>query len=168
MEGPTNIYKYGLRHDGAFQLKFATVGFWLGQTSHEARANPAIRRALESSRMGDWLKRLPFKVGRSPLALIPTYEKFVHDFMTRADYDEFWEHPGFNIEAHLDEHADVPTYIVTGWYDSWPRTMLEYFNQLSERKQKLDQDPGRTVDSRRCYRLADPLRPGRFRPGRHA
>jgi putative CocE/NonD family hydrolase len=134
MEGPTNIYKYGLRHDGAFQLKFLTVGFWLGISSREARANPAIKKALEGARMGDWLWRLPLRPGRSPLSLIPRYEQFVHDFITRGDYDEFWAHPGFNIEAHLDDHADVPTYIVSGWYDSWPRTMLEYFVQLRERK----------------------------------
>jgi predicted acyl esterase len=84
--------------------------------------------------MGDWLWRLPLKPGRSPLALIPSYERFVHDFITRGDYDEFWEHPAFNVEAHLDEHADVPTYIVTGWYDSWPRTMLDYYVELVKRK----------------------------------
>jgi putative CocE/NonD family hydrolase len=134
MEGPTNIYRYGLRHDGAFQLKFLTVGFWLGQSSHEARANPTIKKALENARMSDWMLRLPLKPGQSPLALIPTYEQFVHEFITRGDYDEFWEHPAFNIEAHLHEHADVPTYIVTGWYDSWPRTMLDYYVQLSEQK----------------------------------
>ncbi len=135
MEGPTNIYKYGLRHDGAFQLKFLSVGFWLGQSSHEARANPSIKTALENARMGDWLWRLPLKVGQSPLALIPSYERFVHEFMTHGDYDEFWDHPAFNVEAHLDEHADVPTYIVSGWYDSWPRTMLEYYVELAKRKQ---------------------------------
>ncbi|MBI3979990.1 MAG: CocE/NonD family hydrolase [Chloroflexi bacterium] len=134
MEGPSNIYTYGLRHDGAFQLKFWTVGFWFGFSSKEARANPAIKKALEGARMADWLRRIPLKRGQSPVALIPSYERFVFDFITRGDYDEFWAHPSFNIEAHYDEHADVPTYLVGGWYDSWSRAMCTHFVELSRRK----------------------------------
>ena len=133
-EGPSNIYEYGLRHDGAFQLKFLTAGFWFGLMSQEARDNPAIRKALEGARMGDWLWRLPLKRGQSPLALIPNYESFVIDFMTRGDHEPFWDQPGFNIEAHYDEHSDVPTYLVCGWYDSWPRAMFIHFMELSRRK----------------------------------
>ena len=133
-EGPSNIYEYGLRHDGAFQLKFLTAGFWFGLMSQEARDNPAIRKALETARMGDWLWRLPLKRGQSPLALIPNYESFVIDFMTRGDHEPFWDQPGFNIEAHYDEHSDVPTYLVCGWYDSWPRAMFIHFMELSRRK----------------------------------
>ena len=97
--GPSNIYSYGLRHDGAFQLKFLTAGFWLGADSKEARADPAVRAALENSRLTDWLQVLPIKRGRSPLSLLPNYERWVFDFMTRGDYGEFWANPAFNIEA---------------------------------------------------------------------
>ena len=131
-DGPSNIYSYGLRHDGAFQLKFLTVGFQLGADSKEAAANPAISQALE--RVSEWLWRLPLKRGRSPLALVPNYERFVFDFMTRGDYDEYWANPSFNIEAHYDQHSDIPIYFVGGWYDSWSRATLTQFVELSECK----------------------------------
>ena len=132
-DGPSNIYAYGLRHDGAFQLKFLTVGFQLGADSKEAAANPAISQALE--RVGEWLWRLPLKLGRSPLALVPNYERFVFDFMTKGDYDEYWANPSFNIEAHYDQHSDIPIYFVGGWYDSWSRATLTQFVGLSKRKE---------------------------------
>ena len=132
IEGPSNIYSYGLRHDGAFQLKFLTAPFWLGADSKEAMDNPFISKALEGS--SDWLWRLPLKRGLSPLSLLPNYERWAFDFMTRGDYSEFWANPSFNIEAHYDQHSDVPTYLVGGWYDSWSRAMFTQFVELSRRK----------------------------------
>ena len=134
MYGPSNIYSYGFRHDGAFQLKFLTAGFWLGADSKEARADPAIRDALESVSIRDWLWKLPPRAGESPLALVPDYERWVLDFMTRGDYDDFWANPSFNIEAHFDQHSDVPVYLVGGWYDSWSRATVTQFSELSRRK----------------------------------
>ena len=132
--GPSNIYSYGLRHDGAFQLKFLAAGFWLGVESREARADPAIRAALENANLTDWLRVMPIKRGRSPLSLVPDYERFVIDFMTRGDYGDFWANPSFNIEANFDQHSDVPMYFVAGWYDSWSRAVCGQFVELSKRK----------------------------------
>ena len=132
IEGPSNIYAYGLRHDGAFQLKFLSAGFWLGADSKEAAADPEVSRAMESA--SDWLRPMPPQRGRSPLTLVPSYERWVFDFMTRGDHEEYWDNPSFNIEANYDRHSDVPTYLVGGWYDSWTRAMMTHFVELSRRK----------------------------------
>jgi len=132
VEGPSNIYSYGLRHDGAFQLKFLLAGFWLAADSQEAAANPAIAAAVETA--SQWLRGLPLKRGESPLSLAPGYERFVLDFMTKGDYEEFWANPSFNTEAHYERHSDVPIYLVGGWYDSWSRAMTTHFVELSRRK----------------------------------
>ena len=134
MYGPSNIYSYGLRHDGAFQLKFLAAGFWLAADSKEARADPAIRERLENVSIREWLGKLPLKAGESPLSLVPDYERWVLDFMTRGDYDDFWSNPSFNIEAHLDQHSDVPVFLVGGWYDSWSRATVTQFAELSKQK----------------------------------
>ena len=134
MYGPSNIYSYGLRHDGAFQLKFCSAGFWLAADSKEARADPAIKAALEGVRASEWLYKLPLKPGHSPLSLTPNYERWVLDFMTRGDYDDYWANPSFNVEAHFDQHSDVPVYHVGGWYDSWSRASMIQFTELSKRK----------------------------------
>ena len=91
VEGPSNIYRYGLRHDGAFQLKFLTAGFWLGADSREAAADPKVARAMENA--ADWLGTMPPERGRSPLALVPSHERWVFDFMTRGDHEDFWDNP---------------------------------------------------------------------------
>ena len=132
VEGPSNIYRYGLRHDGAFQLKFLTAGFWIGADSKEAAADPRVARAMEDA--SQWLQPMMPKRGESPLAMVPDHERWVFDFMTRGDHEEFWDNPSFNIEAHYDQHSDVPTYLVGGWYDSWSRAMVTHFQELSRRK----------------------------------
>ena len=134
MYGPSNIYSYGLRHDGTFQLKFCSAGFWLGADSKEARADSAIKAALEGTRASEWLYRLPLKRGQSPLSLTPDYERWVLDFMTRGDYDDYWANPSFNIEDHFDRHSDVPIFLVGGWYDSWSRASMVLFTELSRLK----------------------------------
>ena len=134
MYGPSNVYSYGLRHDGAFQLKFFTVGFWLGADSKESRLDPTIGEKLKSASIREWLCRLPVEKGKSPLSLVPDYERWVLDFMTRGDYDEYWANPSFDIEAHMDQHADVPVFLVGGWYDSWSRATVTQFTELSRRK----------------------------------
>lgn len=134
MYGPSNIYSYGLRHDGAFQLKFLTAGFWLAADSKEALADPAIRERLENVSIREWLGKLPLKAGESPLSLVPNYERWVLDFMTHGDYDDFWSNSSFNIEAHLDHHSDVPVFLLGGWYDSWSRATVTQFAELSRRK----------------------------------
>ena len=134
MYGPSNVYSYGLRHDGAFQLKFFTVGFWLGADSKESRLDPAIGEKLQSASIREWLCRLPIEKGKSPLSLVPNYERWVLDFMTRGDYDEYWANPSFDIEAHVNRHADVPVFLVGGWYDSWSRATVTQFTELSRRK----------------------------------
>ena len=132
VEGPSNVYRYGLRHDGAFQLKFLTAGFWLGADSKEAKADPDVARAMEGA--SEWLRPMLPRRGESPLALTPDCERWVFDFMTRGDHEEFWDNPSFNIEAHYDRHSDAPTYLVGGWYDSWSRAMTTHFQELSRRK----------------------------------
>lgn len=134
MYGPTNIYSYGLRHDGAFQLKFLAAALWLASDSKEARSNPTIGERLINFRLYDLFEDLPLKLGQSILSLVPAYERWILDFMNKTDYDDFWCNPSFNIEAHLTEHSDVPVFLVGGWYDSWSRATVTHFSDLSKTK----------------------------------
>jgi putative CocE/NonD family hydrolase len=132
----SNAYTSSLRHGGAFELRFLCWAFWGGAVSKEALADPVVGRALGRVNVREWLTRLPIRRGCSPLALIPAYERWALDLMTRGDYDDFWKQPGLNIEAHYKEHADVPTYYSGGWYDSYTRATLENFVGLSAIKKQ--------------------------------
>lgn len=134
VQGPSNAYTSGIREGGAFQLRVLAWAFWEGATSRDAAASPVVRAALEGASIGQWLLRLPIWPRRSPLALVPDYERWLLDFYTRGDYDDFWRQPGLNFVAHYGQHADVPTYYVTGWYDSWLPAVFESFSEPSKIK----------------------------------
>ncbi len=133
-EAGANAYTSTVRHNGAFEMRFLCWACWQGAKSREAKADPALERALGSVNVREWLTRMPLKRGQSPLALIPAYEDWAFAIGTRGDYDAFWEQPGFNIERHWDALADCPTVLTSGWYDSYTRAMLENWVGLSRRK----------------------------------
>jgi predicted acyl esterase len=134
-QGGANAYTSSVRHNGAFELRFLCWAFAFGANSREARADPVVGRALGAVNVREWLTRLPLKPGASPLALIPRYEAWALDLVRRGDYDPaFWGHPGLDIAAHFDRHADVPMVFSSGWYDSYTRATLESFTGLGRLK----------------------------------
>jgi hypothetical protein len=133
-EAGANAYTSTVRHNGAFEMRFLCWAFWQGAKSREAKADPAVERALGAVNVREWLRRQPLKRGQSPLALIPDYEAYAFDIATRGDYDAFWEQPGFNIERHWDALTDCPMVLTSGWYDSYTRALFENWSGLSARK----------------------------------
>jgi putative CocE/NonD family hydrolase len=72
--------------------------------------------------------------GASPLRLLPSYERWVLDLFSHGEYDAYWRQRGYAISQYYDEHADVPTLYLGGWYDSYARATCENFVALSKRK----------------------------------
>ncbi len=131
-EAGANAWTSTVRHNGAFEMRFLCWAFWQGAKSREAKADPALERALGAANVREWLTRMPLKRGASPLALLPAYEDWVFALATRDDA-AFWDQPGLNIERHWDGFADCPTVLLSGWYDSYTRANLENFTGLSAR-----------------------------------
>jgi putative CocE/NonD family hydrolase len=129
-----NAYTSSVRHNGAMELRFLAWAFMETATGPAAIADPELMRAMGNVSATDWLRRLPLRPGLSPLARVPSVERWALDIYTRGDYDEYWEQPGFNFMQHWDEHADVPMLFSGAWYDSYTRATIENFAGLSERK----------------------------------
>ena len=72
--------------------------------------------------------------GESPLRLFPSYERWCLDLLTRVTYDEYWQQPGYGPRPYYDQHADVPTLYVGGWYDTYTRGTIANFAELSRRQ----------------------------------
>ncbi len=135
-EGGSNGNVTAVRHHGALELRWLTWAVSHGITSPEAQRDPALRRALTDAtiHMGDWLRRLPWTEGNSPLAGLPTYEQWAQDLYLHADEDEYWRTTrGLNFEPHLDDHLDIPVMYSGGWYDSYTRSTAEMYEWLSAR-----------------------------------
>jgi uncharacterized protein len=135
-ETVSNLGKVGMRHHGAFELRFMVWIFSQAVVSREANADPVLRAALAEAyeQLPEYARTLPFKPGSTPLRFLPNYEEWLDKAMTHGDYDEYWKQPGYNVEEHYDAHADVPVYHETGWHDSWTQSSIDNYLGLSSRK----------------------------------
>ena len=82
-------------------------------------------------RFSDWLERMPIRPGQTQLALVPPYEKWALEILTRADYDDYWKHPSVDFRRHWDRVPEMPILLVGGWYDSYTRATFQNFVGLS-------------------------------------
>jgi uncharacterized protein len=133
--GTSNYYTSSMRQNGALEQRFFIYAFRMATTSREALADPTLKAALQRDydRIGEWLTRLPYKRGSSSLRFLPSYEQWVLDIFSHGDYDDYWRQRGYAIDEYYDEHADVPTIYVGGWYDSYARGTTANYTALSKR-----------------------------------
>ena len=139
VDAMSNFGKYGVRHAGAFELRWFNWVFTMGNAAGTPNAQAAAARAAADqanapalveigTKVRDYVQQLPLRAGATPLRFAPDYERWLIEAMGHGDYDAFWKDHGSDVLAHLDAYADVPIYHVTGWYDSWgtPVANLNY------------------------------------------
>ena len=134
--GASNYYHCSMRQNGALEQRFMIYAFRMATTSKEAFADPNIKAAVDRAfaNVGEWVSRAPLKKGTSPLRMLPNYEKWVIDLFTHGEYDDYWKQRGYAISQYYEEHADVPTLYLGGWYDSYARATCENYTALSKMK----------------------------------
>jgi putative CocE/NonD family hydrolase len=134
--GTSNYHTSSMRQNGALELRFMIYAFRMATSSREALADPALRVALEKdlSRIGEWVAHTPYKKGSSALRFLPSYEQWVLDIQSEGDYGAYWQQRGYAIEHYYDQHADVPTIYLGGWYDSYARGTTDNYVALSRLK----------------------------------
>jgi putative CocE/NonD family hydrolase len=125
-----------MRQNGALELRFIIYAFRMAATSKEAQADPAIKAAVSAAveNIGEWVARFPLRKGTSPLRLLPTYEQWALDILGHGEFDDYWKQRGYAISHYYEEHADVPTLYLGGWYDSYARATCENFRRLKALK----------------------------------
>jgi len=140
---------YGVRHNGAFEMRFFNWIFNLGMATGTPDALPAARRAASDpaavpalvalgGEVRQYALNLPLRPGTTPLKFAPDYEKWLIEAMSHGDYDDFWKNSGSSVVDHLAEYKDVPEYHTTGWYDSWATQVANMnFVQLRRTKKSL-------------------------------
>jgi putative CocE/NonD family hydrolase len=127
----------GMRHGGAFELRFMNWIFNIGApNSKAALANPALRAALTESgmRIREHVDSLPLRPGNSPLRVVPEYEAWLLEAMRSGPEASFWKIKGMSVVDHTADYADVPVLHVTGWYDSWTRQVTMSYEALTVAK----------------------------------
>jgi putative CocE/NonD family hydrolase len=114
--------RYGVRHNGAFELRWLNWIFNIGLPNGASPArDPAVRDVLAQLglQVRDYARQLPIRPGMTPLSLAPDYETWLVNAMSHGDYDDFWKNNGADVVTHIAEYKDLPVYLVGGWYDSW-------------------------------------------------
>jgi putative CocE/NonD family hydrolase len=121
---------------GAFELRQLTWTFNAASNSKEAQADPRIKAELEAFDPTKLLniERGPLEKGKSPLSLVPEYERFYFDMLTKANYQDYWRKIGLCAVDYLDCIPDIPILLLGAWYDSYTRTTSELYIGLSEQK----------------------------------
>jgi putative CocE/NonD family hydrolase len=129
-----DAHESSVRHGGALELRFLAWAFWHSAYNSQAAltAPPFVVPGLNfgAPPFSDWLERMPIRAGQTQLALVPPYEKWALEILTRADYDDYWRHPSLNPRAHWPRFPDMPILFVGGWYDSYTRATFQNFAGL--------------------------------------
>jgi hypothetical protein len=153
VDAMSNAGRYGIRHNGAFELRWFNWVFTQGSAieappgtpihdgaAARAASSPEAAAALEDlgHRVREFVKMLPLRPGATPLKFAPDYEAWLVEAMTHGDHDRLWTDGGVGVIDHLAEYKDVPIYHVTGAYDSWGASVANLnFIQLSKAKKSL-------------------------------
>ncbi|MBM3934475.1 MAG: CocE/NonD family hydrolase [SAR202 cluster bacterium] len=135
--GASNYYHSSMRQNGALEQRFLIYAFRMAVTSKEAKADPDLRRELIKAftkDMPDIVNSFPLRQGQTVLRRLPLYEQWAIDVQNHADYDDYWKQRGYAIDEYYEEHADVPTLYLGGWYDSYARNTPDSYMKLSRMK----------------------------------
>ena len=125
----SNVARYGVRHNGAFELRWFNWVFSMGDPGGEpnliaaarAASDPAVAPALSQlvREVPEYVRALPLRPGTTPLMFAPDYESWLIGAMSHGGGDAFYRDMGVEVVDHLNDYKDIPVYHVTGWYDSW-------------------------------------------------
>ena len=135
--GASNYFDSSMRQNGALEQRFLIYSYRMAVTSHEAESDPALKaeitRIFENG-MPDIVDEFPIKEGATILSRFPTYEQFAMELQQNGDYTDYWKQRGYAPVEYYDEHADIPTLYLGGWYDSYARNTCESFTKLNSVK----------------------------------
>ena len=135
--GASNYYHSSMRHNGALEQRFHVYAFRMAVNSKEAASDLPLKDRLVrafTEEMTELLADFPLQEGDTLLRRLPSYERWAVDIATHGDYDDYWKQRGYAISDYYEEHADVPTLHIGGWYDSYARNTCESYMALSKVK----------------------------------
>lgn len=132
VDAVSNMGRQSMRNAGAFEMRFwnwIMMNAGKGSNAAQDEATAAVLKEMADQRH-DYLKLLPLRQGTTPLKLAPEYETWLIEAMRHGANDQFWDQN--NIVEHADRYADIPVYLVGGWYDSWAGNTTANYQALSK------------------------------------
>jgi len=132
---PTCMYHHQTREGGAMQLHMFWALFIHAADAQDVQGDPAKQEEVwdDLRNLRELLWGWPWHAGELSLRHVPTLDRTLEDYCTRAAYDEYWARKENDFTRFWHEHADIPTTISTGWYDGFPHSGTEYFAAMAAR-----------------------------------
>ena len=128
--------EFGMRHQGAFEMRFFNWIFTIASEGTSAAHDPKKLAALDAAgeHVREYASHLPLRKGTTPLKLIPDYEDWLIQSMTHGGNDAYWRNSGTDIRDNVAKYKDIPVVHLTGWYDSWTLQDTWNYMDLSQAK----------------------------------
>ncbi len=132
---PTSAFDWEARQGGAMSLHMFGALFLHGWDAHELRDDPAARRRIEegAENLRDWLLKMPFKPGQTPIAAVPHLEEVLFHYQNEGVFNDWWRMEAMYQKESFDRYADIPAVFSGGWYDPF---VEEYASQFAYLKKK--------------------------------
>ncbi|MBL8698582.1 MAG: CocE/NonD family hydrolase [Alphaproteobacteria bacterium] len=132
---PITAHGWESRSGGAQRLHMVPALFLHAYDAAEIRDDPVARKAIEDGAMGmrEFLQRMPYKRGHTPLAAVPNLEAVLMRYQNFDGLDEWWREEVLDQASKLDRYADVPTVFSSGWYDCFVTEVTWQFAEMAKR-----------------------------------
>ncbi len=138
--GPTNYWAQGARRGGApsggwpvWILNAAAQQERAGAGQPTRAGQPDLARAKQLEALvlhpGPWMRQPP----RSRMETFRGLDDYGSAFRQQyrhASFDGFWREPGFWPAGYLPRFKDVPTLLLSGWYDPFAQATADLFSAL--------------------------------------
>jgi uncharacterized protein len=137
VDANSNVAIAGMRHGGAFELRWVNWIFNQGASNSKAAlANPALKALLDehAKRIREHVDSMPFRLGTNPLRVVPEYGNWLVEALSSGPEKDIWKKKGMSVVDHVADYADIPVLHITGWYDSWTRQVTMNYEALSMAK----------------------------------
>ena len=130
---PTLAFDGQSRHGGAMALQMYGAMFLHAYDSQELVDDPAARLAIEAAVMGlrGALAALPFRAGKTALALVPNLESTLLHYYCGGTLDEWWAMEALDQRRCIARFADIPVVVSSGWYDPFCADAVWQFGALA-------------------------------------
>jgi putative CocE/NonD family hydrolase len=128
-----SAFHEGIRLNGAFELKQASWGLSAAQRAARDQGDDVRSIALEHQDLEQWLQRLPWRPGKSPLRFDRDREA---DLFTQWDQEspgDYWEQPSLSSRGKATSLDPFPSLHISSWYDIYPVSTVKNFAEMHSR-----------------------------------
>ncbi|RFA06853.1 hypothetical protein B7R21_18005 [Subtercola boreus] len=128
-----SAFHEGIRLNGAFELKQVSWGLAAAQRAAKEQGDRIRSLALDHQELGQWLQRLPWRPGRSPLRFDRERETDLFTQWDQRSPGSYWEQPSLSSRGKSSLLDPFPTLQVSSWYDIYPVSTTKNFTEMGSR-----------------------------------